>query len=32
MDADFRTEALGDALSTVTPEIFNTDQGTQVTD
>jgi putative transposase len=31
MDADFCTEALDDALSTATQEIFNTDQGTQFT-
>jgi len=31
MDADFCTEALDDALSKATPEIFNTDQGAQFT-
>jgi putative transposase len=31
MDADFCTEALGEALSKGQPEIFNTDQGSQFT-
>ncbi len=31
MDADFCIEALDDALSKATPEIFNTDQGSQFT-
>ena len=31
LDADFCVEALEEALSKVTPEIFNTDQGSQLT-